>query len=179
MRNVWITKPFDVKITLDASNVIRAKNMGENGSKWSINVSNPTNQKMIVVYNAKMCFEGDAKLWKGLNDIKTVTIPANGSSMIDIEKNGTASSIAICHTKGGARYITYADDLSGSSLSPQITTISSADYGSVNLVGKNANKWIINVTNTYNERVKVEFNRKMCFESDARNWTGINEVSGL
>lgn len=50
------------------------------------------------------------------------------------------------------------------------------EYLSVSVVGKEWNRWAIQITNESSEEVHVYVNRKMCFEDDAKNWTGLNDL---
>lgn len=82
---------------------------------WGIKISNPNSFAVEVSYNAKLCFEGDAKAFERLADIVTVTIPANSSKTVTINHNGTAGWIAasVNYSYNGYEYrrITYADGL--------------------------------------------------------------------
>lgn len=82
---------------------------------WGIKISNPNSFAVEVSYNAKLCFEGDAKAFESLADIVTVTIPANSSKTVTINHNGTAGWIAasVNYSYNGYEYrrITYADGL--------------------------------------------------------------------
>ena len=50
------------------------------------------------------------------------------------------------------------------------------EYLSVSLVGKDWNKWAVQITNESSEEVHVYVNRKMCFGNDAINWTSLNDL---
>ena len=49
-------------------------------------------------------------------------------------------------------------------------------YLSVNLVGKDWNKWVVQIRNVSSYEVHVSVNRKMCFENDAKNWVNLNDL---
>lgn len=170
--------PFYTKITVNAEKYLRVENLGKNGSAWNIKISNYGSKEETVIYNQKMCNGGDAANWTGLKDIAYVNLPANGgSAVVTISENAFATHVAICKTSGLYRYITYANDLSASrEISQCVDTIACKDYGAVNLLGKNGGNWLVKVTNKGNSFATVEYNDKMCFESDAVNWKGLSNL---
>lgn len=154
--------------------------MSKSDGIWKINVVNPKNYALEVIYNSKMCFEGDAKNWKSLTDIKTIIIPANDSQIINIQENTMADYIAISFISGGTRFITYSYYLhTYENMNQNISKVTYNYYVNVGIEGKSGNFWIVNVTNTYGYRIKVEYNTKMCFEGDAKNWTGLNALDSF
>ena len=45
-------------------------------------------------------------------------------------------------------------------------------------LGKSGTKWNIKITNNSSTAVTVYYNKKMCYLSDAKNWTGLKDVNG-
>ena len=72
------------------------KKYGLISPSWDIQITNPNGYQVQVTYNSKMCFEGDARNFKNLNNTETTTIPAYGSKTVKISGNGTAGSIMVC-----------------------------------------------------------------------------------
>lgn len=93
----------------------------------------------------------------------------------------TATHIAISSFENTTRYITYADCLGESSITPYVKNMFVATDDNVQLLGKNGNKWLVRVVNRSAQSVKVEYNRKMCFEADAINWSlkDVTTISSL
>jgi hypothetical protein len=85
---------------------------------WDVKITNPNSYAVQVTYNSKMCFESDAKNYTNLSDLVTIVIPANSSTTVRINGNGTAGWITTCidYTYGGSNYrrVTCANGLSGS-----------------------------------------------------------------
>jgi hypothetical protein len=85
---------------------------------WDVKITNPNSYAVQVTYNSKMCFESDANNYTNLSDLVTIVIPANSSTTVRINGNGTAGWITTCidYTYGGSNYrrVTCANGLSGS-----------------------------------------------------------------
>ena len=94
------------------NSAIRIENKGKVGNKWKIRVKNPTNANIKIFYNPKMCFEGDAKNWKGLpSNVPSVTISSYSYVDIQISENWFATHISISYLANNMRYVTYATEL--------------------------------------------------------------------
>lgn len=82
---------------------------------WGIKITNKNNFTVQVSYNAKLCFENDAKNLENIADIVTITIPAYSSKNVTINHNGTAgwivASIDFSYQGYEYRRISYADGL--------------------------------------------------------------------
>lgn len=79
--------------------------------KWSIYVSNPNSYSIDLEYNEKMCFENDAKSWTKLKNVKTIQLSSRSYSVVKIQENFFATTIAFSYCKNNYRYITYANEL--------------------------------------------------------------------
>ncbi|MCI9031995.1 MAG: alpha/beta fold hydrolase [Clostridia bacterium] len=164
-------------------NSIKAGILSKYDGKWTVKLTNNTGSKREFYYNQKMCFQGDAKDWTGLSDIaRTVTLSNGESTILEIEEYGTATSIVISYTSGSRRYIFYANSLSTTgtmqSYSSTIQYYSYTQNGMrVSILGKNASDWIIELTNNTGTNREFEYNQKMCFEGDAKNWNGLSHVA--
>lgn len=53
------------------------------------------------------------------------------------------------------------------------------DYLELDVAGKIGSIWLIEITNTSSMGIEVEYNAKMCYWDDARNWTGLNDVAKI
>jgi hypothetical protein len=84
---------------------------------WKVKITNPNAYAVQVTYNSKMCHESDAKNYTNLTDLETIIIPANSSTTVTINGNGTAGWITTCidYSYGGSSYrrVTCANGLSG------------------------------------------------------------------
>lgn len=85
--------------------------VGKNGHFWTIEVKNPNDYQVQVVYNEKMCYDGDAREWKGLKHTNEVTLNKDESAQVEIQENWSANAIAFSYVKEHTRYITYAYNL--------------------------------------------------------------------
>lgn len=161
------------------------RNMGKNGSKWLIELTNNTGSARAFYYNKKMCFENDAKDWTGISDVAQTDIIKNGKSVIlEIEEYGTATDIAISYIKGSTRYIFYADNLNTAcTLSSYGNTKSYNSYTkngmTISIVGKSSDKWLIELTNNTGSEQTFEYNSKMCFDGDAKDWKGLSDIASF
>ncbi len=50
------------------------------------------------------------------------------------------------------------------------------EYPTLEVVSKTGSTWLIRVENTSSAGINLEYNSKMCFFNDAKNWTGLNDV---
>lgn len=87
--------------------------VSKSGSTWNIRIINPSSVELEVHYNSKMCFNGDAKKWIGLDNVNTIPISANSSKVVQISENWFATSIVASYTNKDEKYrfISYADNL--------------------------------------------------------------------
>ena len=164
-----------------AHNGMTVRNVGKNVGKWLIELTNNTGATREFEYNAKLCFENDAKTWQGQSDQKTVTLQNGKSITLEIQENGTATSIAISYKKDLDRYIFYAYDLNAEGRLTSFGNVIYANYYERNGIKvaidkKVDNTWHLLVINRTGMARKLEYNSKMCFEGDAQNWTGLNDV---
>ena len=153
--------------------VLNTSIIDKNNGIWTIKVTNPTDSSVDVIYNTRMCFGDDAKNWKGLINIETFKLSAHSSKNVTVSEYGLATHIAFSYIDGNTRYNTYSDQLNtNGSLSSYFTKNTAYDYNGLSIIGKNGSIWRIKITNVYSQRMKVEYNAKMCFSGDASGWTG-------
>lgn len=71
--------------------------------------------------------------------------------------------------------ILYGDEIiSGNKLSEVL--LEKANFLSFTIVSKSSNKWNLKLFNPTNSVVGAQYNTKMCFEDDAKSWTGLNNL---
>lgn len=93
-----------------------------------------------------------------------------------------ASHITFCYIKDGYKIITYADELYLDRNILNVTfnkimhTTSASD---ISIITKAGSTWVIQLNNTYGSRMRVDYNSKMCNESDAKSWTGLKDVENF
>ena len=151
--------------------------------QWIIKLTNNTGSTRSFYYNKMMCFAGDAQNWKGLYNVaKTKALKNGESTILFISEYLAATDIVISYTNGGTRYIFYADNLntsgtmkSYSSNKPFYTYTQSGIKASI--IGKNTGTWLIELTNNTGSNRSFDYNQRMCFESDAKNWNGLSHVA--
>ena len=163
---------YDMKVTL----------VSKYFGTWLVKLTN-TGSKKAFCYNSNMCFLSDAKNWSGLyNVVKTKELETDESVIVKISEYGTATSIGVCYTSGSRRYVFSADNLStNGTLSSYGTSVTNYTYTSngmkLSILGKNGDSWLVDVTNVSNSVTYYEFNRKMCFTSDAKNWVNLTDIN--
>lgn len=175
----------DVSTHKYTENNITVSIAGKNGTTWLIDLTNNTGSTCSFFYNGKMCNTNDAKNWTGLTDIRKTSSIANGATVrIEISENASATDIAISYISGNKRKIFYAHNLDAKG------TMTSdgfeKDYYSytqngmtVSIAGKNGSTWLIELTNNTGNGHDFDYNRKMCYEGDAQNWTNLSHVSSI
>ncbi len=160
---------------------------------WQIKVRNTHKETRTYAYNAKMCNFDDAKNWTGLKDIETFRLKPGETKIVDIASNGTATSIAVSSTNGDTRSIRYADNLWFQSdirfddniykMSVYVNNIpyhTYTQYGmKIGIACKKGSTWTVELTNKTGNGRTFEYNSKMCFEGDARNWDGLSHVTSV
>lgn len=156
--------------------------LSKNGNMWTVKLINNTGSEREFYYNECLCFEGDAKNWKGIEHVcKTDPIRSGESVVLYIYENGTATDFTISYNDSGTRRIVYAHNLSTShTMTAEGNTgtfYSYSNYGmKISLLGKNKGKWLVDLTNTSSVSQFYEFNEKMCFNNDAKNWTNLVDI---
>lgn len=180
-QELGVISPVDVRIEVDASAYPRLQIVGDKvDSQWAIKVTNYKDEPVDVIYNEKMCFEDNAKTWTQLEDIKILRLNAKSSQIVYVQENAAATSFAFCYVDGDYRYITYANETYLSSkhnLNATLSKVGCFFYNDIGIVGKNTYTWYIKIKNTHDERKKLTYNKLMCFEGDAKNWTGLKDVT--
>lgn len=53
------------------------------------------------------------------------------------------------------------------------------EYPSLSIVNKSGLTWQIQIRNTSSMGINLSYNSKMCFLSDAKNWTGLKDISTI
>ena len=152
--------------------------------RYLVKIRNNTGIATAFEYNSKLCFESDAKNWTNLQDIETTTVVKFQSSIIvEIGENAAATHLTISYEKNGTRYVFYANNLNGSSLTLSSHSHSfnnpkySSNYLEISILSKCDDYWFFKVKNNNNAEKELFYNEYMCFESDAKNWTNITNVS--
>jgi hypothetical protein len=155
-------------------------NLGKNNNSWLIQIKNPTNTPKTLEYNTKMCNEGDAKEWKNLNDIKTMQVSAFDYAIIRVYENYFATHIAarlLTDTSEQRLAIDGLDTMCNMNVNSKMYAY--YKYLKIENKGKNGNKWKIKITNTLASSVTVNYNSKMCYEDDAKNWKNLSDIKSF
>ncbi len=159
------------KVYLDISKVVK------NNGKWDVTISNFLDTEVTALYNGKMCFDTDAQNWTGLTDVSKINIPSGSSRTVTISGHLSANAIAVSYVKDGVRLISCIDQLTDSGgkrvrYSYKNVPTHAHNGMTVRNVGKNVGKWLIELTNKSGRERTFEYNGKLCFEGDAKNWQG-------
>lgn len=171
---------YNVIIDVDVADALYLKLNSTSNGAHSVTAYNYSEQELRVAYNTKMCMPEDAQIFQGISDISFISIPANGSRTISIKENALATYITFCYVKDGYKVITYADELYlDRNILNTTFTKSVAAANDVAVITKVGSDWLINITNTYGLSMRVDYNSKMCNESDAKNWTGLKNIKAF
>ena len=169
---------YDLVINVNVADALYLKLNSTTNGVHSVSVYNYSDKPINVAYNTKMCSPADAKIFQNLSDIDSVKIPAKGSKTVQIAGNGTASHITFCYIKDGHRIVTYADELyldrSILNFTFEKKLVPAADIA---IITKKGSQWLVQFTNYYDPSYRLEYNSKMCYEDDAKNWTGLKDIN--
>ncbi len=174
-------------------NRLGLQNMGWlDGSGWQIQVTNPRDTEIRVVYNKRMCYGGDGEKWTGLSDIAYFDLPARSSRIVSVDGNRTATHVAFSFVSGNTRYITYANELDEDTywLNPKVSTATYNRYNvwfdtndtvgvELSIVGKDGNTWLIDLTNKTGKDRSFSYNSRLCYEGDAQHWTNLDDEENV
>lgn len=161
--------------------------IGEGKDYYLIRVTNTTSEGVYVEYNEFMCYGDDAKNWSALGHLKTVYLGTSENTASSSSKTKdvmvynfpiTSTHITFSYINGDTRYITYADHIDGGNLSLTTYTNTVTVYHEcleITSASFSSGKWHVTVHNPNSYSVSLEYNTKMCFEDDAKNWTGLND----
>lgn len=170
-----IIVPFYLNCEIDVNEPIMINSATKSDSGWKVEVTNNTSKYQRVIYNKKLCFDYDARNWTDLKDIDYFEINPNSSKTIDIYGNGTASYVAVSYIKDNERVVTLADCVNNLDNLEMFKT-KYYSYDNISIIGKDNNIWIIELTNNYDFGRTIEYNTKMCNESDAKNWDNLFDL---
>lgn len=161
--------------------------VGEGNDYYLIRVTNTTSKSIDVEYNEFMCYGNDAKNWEALGHLKTIRLGTSDNTASSLSKTKdvmvynfplTTGYITFSYVSEDQRYITYADHLDGVNLSLTTYTNSVTVYSEcleILTTEYNGGVWTVRVTNPNSYSVELEYNKKMCFENDAKSWTGLSD----
>lgn len=153
---------------------------GKHGTTWMLRIFNNFGYTRTVEYNAKMCFESDAKNWENLNDVKRFSLAAGTYRDISIEENYFADYIALRFLGGQIGMQIYAKDLDPKGTMSLVRgNFVIYTYLTISNAGKSGSSWKINIKNPFSESITVYYNARMCFDDDAKKWTGLNDVKSV
>ena len=85
--------------------------ISKSGSTWSVYIRNNSMLPIDVEYNSLLCNYNDAKNWKGLKNLQTVSIDPFGYTYIYVSKNWFADCVTMSHKIGNKRYVTFMNGL--------------------------------------------------------------------
>ena len=147
------------------------------GYVWKLRFYNDDNYDKLLEYNTKMCFENDAINWANLKDLDSVIIPQHDSVVVEVHENYMATNVAARILDSSTEVRLSIDRLtSGGGLRVKASKYDRYTYLPLENVGHNGG-WQIKVTNITNAPIDIEYNTKMCFENDAKNWSGLKDIS--
>jgi len=171
---------FNVKIVADYRKFIPIEVLSKANNKWNLKITNTSSSNRVISYNSKMANKADARNWTNLTDIEVLNMAPYSERYISISENGTATHFAFSYRSLMYRYITMADQIS---VGNYIGIETYEDYcayqsGYYNL-GKSGNSWLLQIFNQTNISKKLEYNTKMCFENDAKNWENLTNIESV
>lgn len=177
---VGYLKYFNVKIVADYRNFIPIEVLSKVNNKWNLKIKNTSSSNRVISYNSKMASKADARNWTNLTDIEVLNMSPNSEAYISISENGTATHFAFSYRSLMYRYTTMAEQIS---IGNYIGVETYEDYcayqsGYYNL-GKSGNSWLLQIANQTNVSKKLEYNTKMCFENDAKNWENLSNIASV
>ena len=164
-------------------NGIKVSIADKKGTTWLIELTNNTGTARSFDYNYMMCLENDAKNWSGIIHIENTGILSNGdTTLIKINEYLAATSIVISYKVGSIeRYIFYANnlDVSGTmtSYASRKPTYYTQNGIQVGIIDKDNGVWSLHLINRTGKSQRFEYNTKMCFEGDAKNWKGLSDTT--
>lgn len=166
---------------------------GSTTGNWKVKIKNNNSITGTIVYNERMCFEGDAKNFHHLTNLRSFKLSPKGERIVTITGNGTACFIAISvsyflPSGKSINAVTYADGLDAGKLTmnpPKQNIVPNGERGNVDLVPnyldlkittKVGATWKIKLINSNDEDISVTYNSKMCFDDAARNFYGLRDL---
>ncbi len=180
IQDLGVITPYTVNISVDFSKDLDISVESYSSSTYSINVTNNTSQKQLVVYNKRMCNLEDARNWTNLTDIDYMYLNSGESRSINVSERGTATSVAFSYVTGSTRYISSAFQLNvGGRLSREQTSVNHNSYYNLDIIGKDGDEWILRYKNLTSSSVPLEYNSRMCYLSDAENWTNLRNLGSF
>lgn len=185
------------KALIQAGKIPTFPQLAVESTGWNINISNNNPQTNTITYNERMCFEGDAKEFHHLTNLRSFKLSSNGNRTIRITPFNTAGYIAVAIAfqldNGDTIYrVSYANGLSSSGMNaPKHYTVSGGAVGNADLVpnylefelteryGIAPYEWDVKLINNNSVAVSVTYNSRMCFDDAARNFYGLRDLADV
>ena len=178
---------------------------GKYGNSWTVSFINDNDYPVEFLCSEKTCTLQNAKNLSNLPDLGGgFTIDAKGKLTLSITENGSDKAIvgAIRQKASGGygkRWISYTDGLIKEGSNYKSNRVQNNyqrveyNYGdasslgsypsflSMKVVGSSGwlftiTSWTIEIENRSNKKLTVEYNEKMCFEQDARSFSGLSDI---
>lgn len=180
IQGLGVITPYTVNISVDFSKDLDISVESYSSGTYSINVTNNTSAKQLVVYNKRMCNLEDARNWTNLTDIDYMYLNSGESRSVNVSERGTATSVAFSLVTTTTRYISSAFQLSvDGSLSREQTSVNHNSYYNLDIIGKDGDEWILRYKNLTSSNIPLDYNSRMCYLSDAENWTNLRNQDSI
>ena len=171
---------FNVQIVADYRKFIPIEVLSKSNNQWNLKITNTSSSNRVISYNSKMANKADARNWTNLTDIEVLNMAPYSERYISISENGTATHFAFSYRSLMYRYITMADQISiGDYIGVETYEDSCAYQSGYYNLGKSSNSWLLQIFNQTNVSKKLEYNTKMCFENDAKNWDNLSNMDSV
>ncbi|MCQ2772154.1 MAG: S8 family serine peptidase [Bacilli bacterium] len=165
---------------------------------WMICVDNGNDQDYCIQYKTKTCQYNEAYAFSLSSDINEENIASNSYRIVNVEQTPgnqyISFSIGYSINSMNYRVITYTNGLiqSGAMYSCNPTRSHTISFGNnfqnISLIpnylsftvhGKVSGKWKIRIHNPNSFGLSVIYNKKMCFEQDAKTYAGCNDTASV
>lgn len=144
--------------------------LGKDNGSWLFRVLNNTSFADTFEYVSHTVSETTALNWSNTADVISLPVETQGTRFVRIVQNASNRFVSFCFKKGNSKYYVYGNDLENQNQTISIHYRADSPFLEMSNNGKNNGKWNIGITNIASVPITLEYNEKMCFANDARNW---------
>ncbi|MCQ2772936.1 MAG: hypothetical protein MJ238_06690 [Bacilli bacterium] len=153
---------------------------GKRSGGWVFQFHNSLDCSVSLEYSTQMVTYAYASSWSGISDVSIIGVGSGSVVMFQVDEHALCGFVSFRINYGSMSRYVYANELSTDcSWSHFSRDENNDDYLSIENMGKTNNRWCLRIGNPKSFRLQVTYNSKMCFGTDARDWSGLNDQVNL
>lgn len=155
------------------------KILGKTDSNWNVQVTNNASVALDIDYYPNTVTQNKAASYPNEGTWQSISLAANSTTVLNIEN--TSSKYIGIRKRGDTtetRYVLSNYNTNGR-FDVTSNTLPLVLYLTLTNLGKASGKWTIRIKNDTGITQSIYYNKKMCFENDAKNWANLRDVDQI